>query len=596
MEEIKIGKKPRMNTIRKCTFYTVFISAVLFAFSAQAASSLPGSAELQRLHDVLRSPELPMALPAEVIPKFEESAASVSLTEHARKVRFTLNTITVKGIHLYEPDAFMPLFNNLTGQEISVAELYELADAITSTYRNDGYILARAIVPPQDVTNGHASLQVIEGKLGNVTVEGMAFSDSALINAYAHKIKSGPLNTETLERYLLLMNDLPGVTAKSSLRPGAAPGESDLVISLDHTTIDGDYAWSNWGSRFLGPRQAEVNVRFNNLTHSLFNGHDRLEIRTIQTTNTKELTYIDVTETLPLGTEGTELKLFGSFSHSQPGYTLDPLELNSSTLGFGVRLEHPFIRTRSTTLRGFGELAWNNSKTKAPGGALLTHDKTRVARLGFMFDRADSWKGLTRLGLEVSKGLNIDAATQDSEDLRSRLRGTGTEFWKIRTDFARMQRLGKSWNLLVAGTSQWSTHALLSGEEIGIGGENYGRGYDTSEITGDIGFAAKTELQVNFPIGWKYFDSWQMFGFYDVGKVWNFDVAPNEENKAATLASYGVGIRANLGETLTAEITLAEPVSRPVLSQGEHNTNPTLYVRLKNKFSTQEDIGNILPW
>jgi hemolysin activation/secretion protein len=544
-------------------------------------TALPGSAELQRLHDVLSAPQVPTEVPAKPAPLLElEKKLADTVDDKAAEVFFTLNSVTVQGVNLYEPTHFLPLFKRATGQKINVKELYELVDQITTTYRNDGYILARAVLPPQDITKGHVTVQVVEGRLDNVIIRGDS-KGSKLIRAYADKLKGDVLNAKKLERYLLLMNDLPGVTATSTLQKAATPGASDLVIDVAYTRYEGQYAISNWGTRFVGPNQLEGDVSINNSYADTFGWHDQTTVRGVQTTSLDDLSYLDISHMLPISEEGMDLTFEMHRSLSKPGYTLEELDLDSTTEGFAIQLSQPWIRSRRVNFTPFLKFDWRDTTTNSLSKE-LSNDHVRAFRAGFDWDRADDWDGITTARLEVSQGTSLFGASNKTDPNKSRLYGVADRFTKIKLDFARLQRLHKSWNVLFAATGQYTTTPLLAGEEFGLGGENYGRGFDTSEITGDNGWAAKAELQINFPVGWEYLQSWQFFGFYDIGTVWERDPLPGQAETPLSLASMGVGIRTRLKDKVTLDLTLAQPKTREVLSKGDKD--PSLYVRLKNRF------------
>lgn len=128
-----------------------------------------------------------------------------------------------------------------------------------------------------------------------------------------------------------------------------------------------------------------------------------------------------------------------------------------------------------------------------------------------------------------------------------------------------------------------SSNALLSSEEFSVGGIGLGRGYDPSEITGDEGVAAKVELQWNDPVKVtsKFLDSYQLFGFYDVGKVWNDD-ATTASQKVDSLASVGAGIRLDLAYDVDAGVGVAVPLTRERQTSGDHD--PKVYLNISKRF------------
>ena len=83
----------------------------------------------------------------------------------AEKINVNIRDICIKGATVYTKDQLAPLFAGLIGHDVPVQALYDLAKAITAKYGADGYVLSRAIVPPQQFPPHGAvpCLQVIEG-------------------------------------------------------------------------------------------------------------------------------------------------------------------------------------------------------------------------------------------------------------------------------------------------------------------------------------------------------------------------------------------------------------------------------------------------
>lgn len=563
----------------KLTKLVLCASFALFAISTVQARIIPPTAELNRLHDVLTAPQAPIHLP-NLAPSLVPDQLPDVVDSTAATTFFTLNEVKLEGATLYDPELFLRIFAHSTGQKISVQQLYALVNEITKIYRNDGYILSRALLPPQEIQDGTVHINIIEGGISEVELTG-AHKDSRLLKKHANRIVGTILHNATLERALLLMNDISGVLASSTLEPGTEPNTSKLVIHTADDKISGSNAISNWTTRFFGPIQLESNATVNNVLSSISNWHDATTVNFIQSSQLERLTYLDILHEIPLSDKGTKLKIEGFYSISEPGFTLEALDLESSSTGFTVGLEHPFKRSRRSSLTGFAEFDWRDSESNV-ANTEISADSLRVLRTGVEWDTLDNLSGLTNGRLEVSYGLGILGASANDDPNRSRLRGRGSDFWKIKLDYARLQRLGKSWNFLLATTAQYSTDPLLAGEEFNFGGENFGRGYGTSEITGDNGIAAKAELHVNFPVGWQYLTHWQLFGFYDFGATYQRDRESNEDNEADTLASYGGGIRTQLTHNLAVDVTLAKPLQGVEEQGGADDTQ--LFIRVRSQF------------
>jgi hemolysin activation/secretion protein len=271
---------------------------------------------------------------------------------------------------------------------------------------------------------------------------------------------------------------------------------------------------------------------------------------------------------LPLGVEGTKLFFLGSYTQSEPGFTLAPLLTESEGIAGIVRLSHPFIRSRTENLTLRGGFDYRDSSTtifEDPEGVGSFHDHLRVARAGGSYDLTDRFEGVTQISVEASQGLPFLGASPNEARGLSRP-GARSEFQKLTLDVSRLQSLdflGRGLTLLGAFSAQRSLgDALLASEQFGLGGPAFLRGYDPSEVTGDNGWAAKLELQWSALAGLAWLRDVQVYGFADMGKVWNVhaDTALNGPH----LASAGTGVRFALNDNLSGSVEVAKPLTRVV--------------------------------
>ncbi len=133
---------------------------------------------------------------------------------------FEVKTIRVKGSTVFDEKALRPYLAAMEGDWQSLSKLKALAERLTRLYQSEGYILSRVVVPAQEITSGHVVLQAVEGSIQDIHFVGDLPEEGRLIQKYAEEIKkSVPLNIKHLERSTLLMNDLPGLSAKAVLSP-----------------------------------------------------------------------------------------------------------------------------------------------------------------------------------------------------------------------------------------------------------------------------------------------------------------------------------------------------------------------------------------
>ena len=181
--------------------------------------------------------------------------------------RFRLSAVNIEGVTVYSGGELLALYEHLLEREISLDEVFALADAVTARYRNDGYTLSRAIVPPQTIRAGTVRITVIEGFVDEVVIEGETRGRAGLFREWGEKIKaSRPFNVAVLERYSLLANDLPGASVRAVVRPSEdTPGAAEVVLVVEHKTFDAFAALDNRAPKTTGPLQGLASVTGNSL-------------------------------------------------------------------------------------------------------------------------------------------------------------------------------------------------------------------------------------------------------------------------------------------------------------------------------------------
>ena len=169
----------------------------------------------------------------------------------------TVTGVRVTGMTVYREDELAYLWADLVGREVPLQAVYDLAQRITARYGRDGYVLSRAIVPPQNLSRGGAviQLQVIEGYIDRVVWPANLSRYRNFFSDYEAKIVADrPANIRTLERYLLLLGDLPGFKVTTKLQPSATQlAASTLVVEVTEKQLDFNARFDNHGSRGAGP-------------------------------------------------------------------------------------------------------------------------------------------------------------------------------------------------------------------------------------------------------------------------------------------------------------------------------------------------------
>lgn len=571
-------------TLKTLAFTSILAGYSICAFSAQAQNAAEsGIASPGRVQEQLdtRSFEPRILQDVEIRElKLEEAP------EGAENVKFELKRIEFEGNSVYEMAELEAVYAKHLGTTISLADLYTIAADITRKYRNDGYILTQVIVPPQTIESGVARLRVVEGFVKNISITGQEEGEEALarIRSYTDKLAGKDvLAAGDLERAMLLINDLPGVKARGVLSPSAdTVGASNLAIFIERKRYDGTASIDNYGSRFLGPVQAGVSMGIN----SAFGYNERITGQIFMTPDGyagRELMFFSAGYEQPISDNGTLFSAVFSHTSTTPGYILEEFDVQGWATGVTAEISHPFIRSRSTNLTGrisldVREVTTKNNINIDPN----REDHIRTLRAGGQWEYIDNLFGLAfnSADIEVSHGLAIWGSNRNGQENKSRPASDPT-FTKIEATLERLQRVTNGVNIYAAAHGQLASAPLSSYEEFGVGGSNFGRGYDASEVIGDDGLAGKLELQWNRDAAHQFIDDYQLYGFYDVGRVWDQD-ATSSDLKVETLRSTGLGVRANFLHDIAGDAMMALPLSATPQTQDDRGAR--FYFSLSKKF------------
>lgn len=521
---------------------------------AAHALSIDSPVDPARVGEQLPIPQKPKP---SLLPPRQQQKAAPSPIAGAEKITFPLESVIIHGATLYPAERLQTLTAPYLHKTISVAQLYEMIAKINQLYFNDGYIFSRAFLPPQSIDHGEVHIQIIEGYVAQIEVQGEKPDFYPMRMALKNLSELGVLNIEALERQMLLLNSLPGLSAKSVIEQadpnsGGALGGLKIKIAFESQKSPLTFTFDNYGSKFIGPYQMGQSGSFDNLLGYM----STTDIRFFETTQIKELKYFNINHEIPLNGDGTTLELSANFSRVRPGYTLLPNDINAFSRQVSVALSQAVIASRSQSLNLKLQFERLNTYTKLLGTRLY-EDLYYVLSSTLDFDAADRHNGVHQFSVIVRRGLDLfDTRPGGSADL-SRAEGQ-SDFTSYKLKYTHQHALPNNFGLRATFSGQYAAMPLFSGEEFGYGGNEMGKAYNASEITGDMGIAAQIELNYTRPTAWAVM---QPYVYYDIGKTWNNDRADHVMSSAA---SAGLGTRLNLTMGLSADFTLAKPLTRPV--------------------------------
>ena len=544
------------------------VAGIVVVSGSSLSQQIPGPAEPGRLEERFDQPAIPRATEKPLLP-VPETPFERALPEGPQ---FRLRELHIEGVTVYTTAELNPLCREFLDRPASLGELQEISQRLTRKYRRDGYILSRAVVPAQRITDGTARIRVVEGYIDDIRFDPPGSTPTfggEFLPRYAKKIlESRPLKAADLERYLLLSSDLPGLNIRSVLKPSDRNvGAATLDLILAHTPLSASLSYDNRGSRFVGPEQFLASAYFNSVIWQF----DQTTVRLARTRDSDELKFVEIRYSIPIGSEGLRLSFEANQSDSEPGFTLKSFNVQSASTKLATGVSYPFVRSRARNIT-FGSSFEAQSVNSDLLGDRLARDRLRVLRANATLDFVDRFHGISLVALEVSQGLDILDARGANEANTSREDGKAN-FSKISLSGQRLQALPGNATVQISLTGQYAFDPLLSTEEIGFGGASFGRAFDPSEITGDHGLAARLELYApstwTNSLGLPDVLQVQPYLYFDAGTVWNEKKSQDsDDGSRATLRSLGTGLRFDLTKRLSGEWELAKPLDRRPDSEG----------------------------
>ncbi len=466
--------------------------------------------------------------------------------------RFPVQAIAIDGADGLDDGTRARLTTPLTGHDVSLSDLLGVAEAIEAYYKDKGFALAHAFVPHQTVRDGVVHVTVAEGSIRDIVIEGVeGQAKEHLATMFEPLRHERPLRTGTLERVLLLANDLPGLTVSGLLRPADDnSGAADLVVTATRKSVAGWAGVDNATSRYLGPWGVNGDVVLN----SLFGQSEQIILGVSASPQPEKVQGLHGRYIQPVGTDGLFLTTVAQYERDAEGYSLKSDNVLTHTVSAGERAAYPLVRSRAQNLILDGGLTWKSTTEDMLGAPYYT-DHWRVGDVKLSWTQS-GWLGTaTAMSLDLAQGVPFLGGNARGDSGLSRATAN-PGFTKLAGDISAKKILAPGWQVYFAASGQYAFSTLLEGEEFTLGGAQFGRGYDPSTEVGDLGVGGTLELQYEtrdaLPIDARLAPFW----FIDGGKVWDRSTTGNNP----FLDSTGVGLRLKTDGDTTIAATIAHPL------------------------------------
>lgn len=432
------------------------------------------------------------------------------------------------------------------GRLANRATLQALAGALSAAYARSNVALFTIVIPDQDLSAGVVHVRVAEGYIETVVLTGeVEGRQLSLVRGYADRLTRGrPTRRATLERYISLIRDIPGLSVRSRLEMGQGPGGVRLILALDYRRPTISVGFDNRTTRLIRDGQFQVQAR----GYDILRDGDSTEITGVASVNLRDQIYAGIVHSEPLGTDGTRLAANAGFLVTRPRGSAVTGEARVA----GLTLSHPLIRSYRRNLLLSLALDGTDSRNAA-FGSLIASEDSRALRAAAAFSDSRP-RRVVSAALTATRGLDfigadVPAASGDAS------------FTKVNARASFDQAIGGRTALRLRASGQWTDDPLPAVERFSVGGVDFGRAFETGLINADRGYATLGELAWR-PLGRGAFARTELYGFGDWSAV---RLLPRDglAGQDFDLASAGGGVRLAWTDRATIELEYARTVDRP---------------------------------
>lgn len=470
--------------------------------------------------------------------------APVMAEETSGKTIFVKSFKIEGAIHIKE-EVLLKRIASYANKELTFKELQEVASIITKEYRNQGYFVARAYLPVQNINenDGVITIAIIEGNYGEFKLNNDSLVKSSMVQAMLDDAKrDNVVSTHTLERAMLIINDTPGVVVtQADVMPGSKVGTSDFAIATQASkAYDGYVIVDNQGSRYTGKNRLMAGINFN----SPFKIGDKISLSGLLS-DSADLTNARVAYSSILMPNG----LKGEISYSHTTYALDEeyksLDAKGNSKTLDATLSYPIVRTRLENLYASLNIAHKELKDEVQSTNDTTKKDADVITLGLSYDKnylafgLDS-QSLVQIGL-THGNLSFDDNTKRTADENGA--NTNGNYSKVTLDLEHTIAFTPIISLESSLQMQYAlgNKNLDGSEDLSIGGANGVKVYPDGELSAENGYVFSTELKYRLP---NINELSNTIGvFYDKGRV--FMANNNVGFESKSLQDVGVGYYAS---------------------------------------------------
>ena len=504
------------------------------------------------------------------------------MAENDEDVTVFMKDILFSGNSVISTETLREVVKEFKEKDLTLADMNTVAELVTMTYQEHGYVLAKAYLPEQGITNGYLIVAILEGKIEDMVVEGNTYYDPKLLKRFFKtQIEHGVVTENLLEKELLLANELASAETALVLKKGEKPGYVNVGLkTTDEIPFKFGVDYNNFGTEVVSTNRYGVVA---SMTDPWFGTN--FSVRGVTGDEMDRSSMVSVDYRIPVNSLGTHVTLSYLNGVYATGAEIAAAEYQGQTSIHGVRISHPFIKSRDTALSM--SLGWDHKYAEyedSSRNGIYAIDDLDEYYVRLDFDNLDRFLGKNLVSLSAFHGNTTDrydkpSFRQITDQPRSLdISMASTQYERYAFSLARIQKVYGYTNFMLRSTGQYAGEEYLNPLTwYSVGGYGTVRGWKPeSQVRGDSGYTITGELMFAPPFmaekvffGQKLAQMVQFALFYDHGGVFIDQPLENIvgggltdaiENESEYLNGYGVGLRLFYKDRFRLKLDVGFPV------------------------------------
>lgn len=436
--------------------------------------------------------------------------------------------------------------------------------ALEKVYHDKGFQTVSVAIPQQDPRRGIIRLEVVEGKVGRLRVNGSRWFLPSQIKREAPSLAEGNVpDMKQVGKEIVGLNRLADRRVTPELRQGVEPGTVDIDLNVeDKLPLHGSLELNNRYSVNTTPLRLNGSLSYGNFFQKGHTGG--LSFQVAPEDIDDALVYSGYY--LARVSDGVSLMLQATKQDS-----------NVSTLGGGAvagRGEIAGLRVLfdlPTTPKFYQNVTLGIDYKNLEEDIVVGKDtiSSPIEYYPLSANYSGNWmedKSFT--ALNASLNFNLRGVGAGEEDYANKRFNADPSYVYLRSDLAHTRDLPGGFQVLGKIQGQLSSQPLINSEQYAGGGLDTVRGYLEATVLGDDGFFGTVEFLSPSLLGRsaksaaktdRKADEWRFYVFGDAGMVALQDALPGQESQFS-LASFGIGSRVNVFKHYNAAVDVGYPL------------------------------------